>query len=113
MKGRALKLAKSYLYKRFLRVISRGKASELKQIFSGVPQGGKLSTDLWNFDVNEIDTAIGDDGDLFCYADDNFIWYEVTEENRRFVIQVINTDLQALANWARDNKTTFEHSKTK
>ena len=112
MKGRALKLAKSYLYKRFLRVISRGKASELKQIFSGVPQGGKLSTDLWNFDVNEIDTAIGDDGDLFCYADDNFIWYEATEENRRFIMQVINTDLQALANWARDNKTTFEHSKT-
>jgi len=58
MKGRALKLAKSYLYKRFLRVISRGKASKLKQIFSGVPQGGKLSTDLWNFDVNEIDTAM-------------------------------------------------------
>ena len=112
MKGRALKLARNYLYKRFLKVISRGKASKLKQIFSGVPQGGKLSTDLWNFDVNEIDLAVGDDGDLFCYADDNFIWYEVTEENRRFILQVINTDLQALANWARDNKTTFEHSKT-
>ena len=114
MKGRALKLARNCLYKRFLKVISRGKASKLKQIFSRVPQGGKLSTDLWNFDVNEIDLAVGDDGDLFCncYADDNFIWYEVTEENRRFTLQVINTDLQALANWARDNKTTFEHSKT-
>ena len=112
MKKRALRLAKSYLYKRFLRVVSKGKASQLKEIFSGVPQGGKWSTDLWNFDVNEIDHAIKDDGDLFCYADDNFIWYEVTEENRRFILQVINTDLQALANWARDNKTTFEHSKT-
>jgi retron-type reverse transcriptase len=108
----ALRLAKSYLYKRFLRVISKGTASDRKEIFSGVPQGGKWSTDLWNFDVNEIDQAIKDDGDRFCYADDNFIWYEVTEENRRFILQVINTDLQALAIWARDNKTTFEHSKT-
>ena len=93
MKGRTLKLARNYLYKRFLKVISKGKASKLKQIFSGVPQGGKLSTDLWNFDVNETDLAVGDDDDLFCFASDNFIWYEVTGENRRFILQVINTDL--------------------
>ena len=111
MSGSALKLMKSYLYKRFLKVIANGKASELKQIFSSVPQGGKWSTDLWNFDVNEIDTAISDDGSLYCYANDNAVWYEVIEENRRFILQVINTDLQALANWAQYNKTTFEHAK--
>jgi hypothetical protein len=112
MKGRAFRLMKSYLYKRFLQVVSNGKASDLKEIFSGVPQGGKWSVDLWNFDVNEIDLAISDDGSLFCYADDNFIWYEVTEENRRFILQVINTDPAVLANWASNNKTKFEHSKT-
>jgi len=112
MSGKALRLMRSYLYRRHLKVISKGKSSELKEIFSGVPQGGKWSTDLWNFDVNELDHAISDDGELFCYADDNAIWYEVTEENRRFILQVINTDLQAVANWAGYNKTTFEHSKT-
>ena len=66
-------------------MVSKGKVSQLKEIFSGVPQGGKWSTDLLTFDVNEIDHAIKDDGELFCYADDNFIWYEVTEENRRFI----------------------------
>ena len=112
MSGKALKLMKSYLYQRYLKVIGRGKASELREIFSGVPQGGKWSTDLWNFDVNELDRAVSDDGELFCYADDNAVWYEVIDENRRFILQVINTDLQAVANWARDNGTTFEHAKT-
>ena len=77
MRGRALRLAKSYPYKRFLRVASKGTTSDRKETFSGVPQGGKLSTDLWNFDVNEIDQAIKDDGDLFCYADDNYIFHLV------------------------------------
>ena len=95
MRGHALKLMKSYLHKRFLRVVSQVGFSEAREIFSGVPQGGKLSTDLWNFDVNEIDSAVSDDGQLFCYADDNAIWYEVTEENRLFILQLINRDLQS------------------
>ena len=100
MRGRALRLAKSYLCKRFLRVASKGTTSDRKETFSGVPQGGKLFADPWNFDVNGIDQAIKGDGDLFCCADDNFIWCGVAEENRRFMLQVINTDLQALAIWA-------------
>jgi hypothetical protein len=109
---RALNLIKSYLHKRFLRVVSREAASTAREIFSGVPQGGKWSPSLWNFDVCDIDLAIDDDGDLFCYADDNSIWFEVTEENRPFILQAINTNLARLSNWASDNKTTFEPAKS-
>ena len=77
MRGRALRLAKSYLYTRDFGESSAKVTSDRKEIVSGVPQGGKLSTDLWNFDVNEIDQAIKDDGDLFCYADDNYIFHLV------------------------------------
>ena len=61
MRGRALKLLKSYLYKRFIRVVSAVGVSKAIEIFSSVPQGGKLSTDLWNFDCNDIEHAISED----------------------------------------------------
>ena len=43
MRERAMKLIRSYFYKRFLKVVSQGKTSSLKEIFSSVPQGGKWS----------------------------------------------------------------------
>jgi hypothetical protein len=70
MKGRALKLIKSYLYDRFLQVVSQGKASTRKQIYSGVPQGAKWSPILWIFDICEMPEVVSDQGDLICYADD-------------------------------------------
>ena len=51
----ALKLMKSYLYRRFIQVVACGQASKLKQIFSGVPQGAKWSPVLWDFDICELD----------------------------------------------------------
>jgi len=41
MKKRAMRLFKSYLHKRFLKVVAQGTESSLKEIFSSVPQGGK------------------------------------------------------------------------
>ena len=47
-----------------------------------------------------------------CYADDLWLWYEITNDNRDIIIDVINQDLDGLLQWVVLNKTTFEPSKT-
>lgn len=46
-----------------------GKASNLKEIFSGVPQGARWSPGLWNFDIHDLPDHVLH-GELFSYADD-------------------------------------------
>jgi hypothetical protein len=46
MRGRALKLIRDYLYRRFIAVVAARLSSSKRQIFSGVPQGGKRSSFL-------------------------------------------------------------------
>lgn len=49
---------------------------------------------------------------LICYADDAGVWYEITDENRDTIVLTVNRDMENVLEWARDNKTTFEPSKT-
>ena len=73
MKKRALRLFKSYLFQRFLKVTlvaSNGKSSPLKQIFSGVPQGGKWSSLLFDVDISELGDDLSAEVIPFGYADD-------------------------------------------
>jgi hypothetical protein len=112
MRGRALKLMKSYLLRRFIQVVIAGMKSSVKQIYSGVPQGAKWSSFLWDFDISEMGEVISGDATPFGYADDVSLWYEVnpnSDVNR--VIQTINEDLAALKAWGDNNHTTFEKSK--
>ena len=111
MKGRALRLMKSYLSDRFIKVVSRSSSSTREQIFSGVPQGAKWSPLLWDFDISEMPEVVSNEGGSICYADDNGLWYKVTDSNRACLIGTINDDLEAPEAWGRDNKTTFEASK--
>jgi hypothetical protein len=112
LRRRALKLIRDYLHKRFLRVVNNGKSSADKELFSSVPQGGKWSPPLWDFDISEMDQWISKLDELICYADDSGLWYEITAENTDYMIQGINADLESLMEWGRDNKTTFEADKT-
>ena len=72
-------------------------------MFSSVPQGGKSSPDLWKFDTSELETALGEMALLFTYADDNGLWYHITDSNRGHIIDSINQDLKSLMVWGRDN----------
>ena len=112
MTEHALELVKDYLYERFIKVVSQGQESKEKQIYSSVPQGGKFSPDLWKFDISELESAIDELTLLFTYADDNGLWYETTDGNKECVIDCINRDLESLMVWGRDNRTTWEPSKT-
>ena len=60
MRGRALRLIEDYLYQRFIQVVCNGKASQQREIFSGVPQGAKLSPPLWDFDISELPSVLSD-----------------------------------------------------
>ena len=35
-------------------------------------------------------------GELFSYADDLVLWYEINEENRNTIIDQINEDLESV-----------------
>ena len=83
----------------------------MKEIFSGVPQGARWSPGLWNFDIHDLPDHVLH-GELFSYADDLVLWYEITEENRNTIIDQINEDLESVRLWGLGNKTEFEPTKT-
>ena len=112
LSGGALELVKDYLYKRFLRVGCQTDQSTKKEIFSGVPQGAVWSSDLWDFDIADIPTAISSEGVDFEYADDCGLWYEIDDTNRDVIVSIINNNLQSLVQWGQRKLTTFEPSKT-
>ena len=70
MRGKALKLLHSYLWKRFIQVVHNGDILEIKEIFSAVPQGAKWSPKLWDFDISEMKYFLSYLAMLICYADD-------------------------------------------
>ena len=47
---------------------SLGSSSSLREIFSGVPQGGKWSSFLWDFDINEMCETLNNTVLPFGYA---------------------------------------------
>jgi hypothetical protein len=65
---------------------------------------------LWDFDISELGDKLSAELVPFGYADDVALWFEV-EFDRIITTAVINTDLEALAAWGDDNKTTFEPEK--
>ena len=109
--GKALRLIKEYLSKRFIQVVANRDSSSTREIFSGVPQGALSSPYLWDFVISELPSAVRH-GELLCYADDLSLWYEISDHNRDVVIDMTNEDLANLLLWGADNKTTFEPSKT-
>ena len=112
MTDRALWLIEDYLHQRHIQVVTGGKSSTKKEIFSGVPQGAKWSPKLWNFDISEMPAVVSDEAIPFNHADDSGLVYVITESNRDTIIDTVNADLQALLDWGADNHTIFEPSKT-
>ena len=93
-------------------LLSQGKTSTLKELFSSVPQGGKCSSFLFNIDISELGDDLCAEVIPFGYADDVALWYEIDDAIEHFVTKaVINVDLEALRIWGKDNKTTFEPEK--
>ena len=110
MRGRALQLMKSYLKDRFIEVVRGLARSRRRKITSSVPQGGKWSAPLWDYDIATLDEL--DIEELFAYADDLGLIYEVNDENRDSIIDHINEDFDKLEKWAKEWCVTFAVDKT-
>ena len=68
MRKRALRLIKSYLKLRFIQVVRGMARSKKRNITSSVPQGGKWSAPLWDFDIATLDELGISIEELFGYA---------------------------------------------
>ena len=75
VRRRALKLIKSYLKNRFIEVVRGMARSRRRNVTSSVPQGGKWSAPLWDFDIATLD-ELGIE-ELFGCADDLGLIYIV------------------------------------
>ena len=92
-------------------MVANGVKSKGHRIFSGVPQGGKWSAPLWDFEISTLqDLDIY--GLLISYADDCSLLYEVTDQNREILIDDINGDLQKLEEWGVLWHVSFAPDKT-
>lgn len=114
--GKALDLIKDYLSERFIQVVVNGVASTLREIHSSVPQGGKPSPKLWNFDIRNMGDAVQDDALFMAFVDDCNIWFEVTQADRdspAHLFCLVNEVLDRLSKRGIDNSTTFEPEKIK
>ena len=100
LSGLALKLVRDYLSERFIRVVLGSAASDKLEIFSGVPQGAKLSPKLWNFDIRDMPAVVGGDATFMSYADDCNLWFPIGGCDRTNPDQycaLVNTVLQRLS----------------
>jgi hypothetical protein len=111
MSGKALRLMVDYLRRRFIKVTVGTVSSKLKRIFSSVPQGGKWSAPLWDFEISTLED-LDLKGWLMSYADDCALVYEISLANRDLVIQMVNQDLALLEDWGIEWKVSFEPTKT-
>ena len=77
-------------------MVASGESSSIKEICSSVPQGGKNSPPLWDFDISEMADLLSDVIQFFGCADDVALWYEVDTSNRQEMTKIINDDMSAL-----------------
>ena len=110
LKGRALKLIKSYLRDRYIEVVVGKLKSARRGIFSGVSQGGKWSAPSWDVDIATLEEL--EVGGLISYADDCGLLYEVTDSNRCTIVDEITADLADLASGGIKWHVLFASDKT-
>ena len=105
-----LKLIKNYLKDRTQRVLVNGKLSTPLKIKSGVPQGSILGPLLFILFINDMQTKISEKTQIALYADDTKIWRRIKSPADHSILQ---SDINALCEWARTNKMKFHPDKCK
>ena len=99
---------KDWLTERKQRVVLNGKASNWRDVLSGVPQGSVLGPVLFLIYVNDMDEG------LTCkiskFADDTKITGRVTSTAEKALLQ---SDLDCLVNWSKKWQMTYNVEKCK
>ena len=102
-------LISSYLKNRKQVVLVDGQKSEIVDIKAGVPQGSRLGPLLFLIYMNDITADI--QSDILIFADDTSLF--VTGSDPAETADILNRDLQKIADWALKWKITFNALKTK
>lgn len=110
IRGQAAMLIKSYLSQRKQAVSLHNVLSEVKPIFSGVPQGSVLGPLLFNIFLNDI-VNINKNAKFIIYADDTSIFF--AGKNIQDLIVSCNTTMVTLEKWSKSNDMRVNEKKTK
>jgi hypothetical protein len=105
---RVVKWIKEFLLGRSQRVRIDGHLSEEASVNSGVPQGSVLGPLLFLAYVNDIWRNI--DSNIRLFADDCIIYRRINESND---VEILQTDLNKLKEWALVNKMKINPNKSK
>ena len=108
----AIKLIASYLSKRMQVVCSGKNFSEFIQLFKGVPQGSVLGPLLFSLYINDLPNII-QSSKLHMYADDVQLYNKCDRNSMRQCAIDINSDLNAVSNWAKENGLCLNPAKSK
>ena len=100
----------NYLKDRRQRVVIGGTQSDFTIVKSGVPQGSILGPLFFVIFINDMFEHVSDGTDIALYADDTKIWRKIISWSDHEIFQ---NDIDALQNWADNNKMKFHPGKCK
>ena len=110
IRGIALEWYRSYLQHRQQYVSLNNHFSDMQEINCGVPQGSILGPLLFIIYINDFHRS-SDVLSFILFADDSNVFF--SNKNPHTLVQIINTELNKLAQWIRANKLSLNLQKTK
>lgn len=106
----ACDLVSSFLGERHQTVRVGDKMSAVREVTDGTPQGSCLSALLFSLYINNLPTTLKCNYQL--YADDLQIYISGPIDNIDRLVRIINEDLNAIAQWAKQNRLYPNPKKT-
>ena len=109
LRGRLPTFIQSFLADRAMQVRVGSTLSDLYDQEQGVPQGGVLSTTLFNIKINDIVKCLDDLTDCSLYVDDFCICFR--SKSMRTIERHLQQNLNKIEQWATNNGFKFSKSK--
>ena len=110
LRGRLPTFIESFLADRAMQVRVGSTLSDLYDQEQGVPQGGVLSTTLFNIKINDIVNCLDNLTDCSLYVDDFCICFR--SKSMRTIERHLQQNLNKIEHWATNNGFKFSKSKT-
>ena len=110
LRGRLPTFIESFLADRAMQVRVGSTLSDLYDQEQGVPQGGVLSTTLFNIKINDIVKCLDNLTDCSLYVDDFCIYFR--SKSMRTIERHLQQNLNKIEHWANNNGFKFSKSKT-